>query len=405
MTTCALLAPARARVLLARSGDPIYDICNPPPVSLADGSEAAAPSPRAPFTDAQGSVQATPTSAYGVRSPGPVDPPLASGIHCARGAPRRAHHRHGRPRRRPQGVPGVRRTARLSGARTCPAAAAATTPLRCCPKKMGSRRRASSILTRASERSTATSARRESAPAAHPSPRNPSSSSDRILSWRQAIASAQPTSASASLDSLHHQRAGRIVSPRKSFGQISVASSALGAGAAAARPVTASPVLVEDSAFDASPVPPSPLARSASARKSAVVSVPSSLTHAASTPSGAARASLDRTAAPGPAARPSTASSGASSLRGTGTAPAASARPLASADARTANGRKAPSTAPKRTATDTRTDEKGGGLPKSGAPADQGEALRCRTCGGGSFTATVVQGQCRLGCSACGEEA
>lgn len=40
-TTCALFLPARSRQHLSAAEDPIYDICNPPPVTLVSRSEAA----------------------------------------------------------------------------------------------------------------------------------------------------------------------------------------------------------------------------------------------------------------------------------------------------------------------------------------------------------------------------
>jgi WD40 repeat protein len=46
-TTCAILAPTKARQMLGQSDDPIYDLCNPPPVTLLSRSESVASS-RAP---------------------------------------------------------------------------------------------------------------------------------------------------------------------------------------------------------------------------------------------------------------------------------------------------------------------------------------------------------------------
>ena len=47
IVTTALLAPTRLRSLLAQSGDPVYDICNPPPVTLLGRSDSVISS-RAP---------------------------------------------------------------------------------------------------------------------------------------------------------------------------------------------------------------------------------------------------------------------------------------------------------------------------------------------------------------------
>ncbi|KAF3908594.1 hypothetical protein ABW21_db0209698 [Orbilia brochopaga] len=40
IVTCALVAPTKTRQLLGHSGDPIYDLCNPPPVTLISRSES-----------------------------------------------------------------------------------------------------------------------------------------------------------------------------------------------------------------------------------------------------------------------------------------------------------------------------------------------------------------------------
>ncbi|KAF2873761.1 WD40-repeat-containing domain protein [Massariosphaeria phaeospora] len=57
LTTCAVFAPLKTRQLLSASEDPIFDLCNPPPVTLLSRAESVNSS-RAP-TDA-GSVQPTP---------------------------------------------------------------------------------------------------------------------------------------------------------------------------------------------------------------------------------------------------------------------------------------------------------------------------------------------------------
>jgi hypothetical protein len=43
-TTCAIIAPQETRILLGQSGDPIYDICNPPPVRLVEREGSVASS-------------------------------------------------------------------------------------------------------------------------------------------------------------------------------------------------------------------------------------------------------------------------------------------------------------------------------------------------------------------------
>ncbi|RMX73741.1 hypothetical protein D0869_13299 [Hortaea werneckii] len=63
ITTCVCTAPAKTRQLLALSEDPIYDLCNPPPVTLMSRAEQAqSETSSRPPTEA-GSAQATPADA------------------------------------------------------------------------------------------------------------------------------------------------------------------------------------------------------------------------------------------------------------------------------------------------------------------------------------------------------
>ena len=62
IVTTALLAPTRTKKLLAHSGDPVYDICNPPPVTLRSRSDSFVSSK--PPTEGSGDKAGTP----------PVDP-------------------------------------------------------------------------------------------------------------------------------------------------------------------------------------------------------------------------------------------------------------------------------------------------------------------------------------------
>lgn len=57
IVTTAVLAPTKTKQLLAQSGDPIYDVCNPPPVTLLSRTESVISS-RAP-TDSGASVKET----------------------------------------------------------------------------------------------------------------------------------------------------------------------------------------------------------------------------------------------------------------------------------------------------------------------------------------------------------
>jgi WD repeat-containing protein 44 len=53
-TTCAVLAPRETRILLGQSGDPIYDICNPPPVRLMEREGSIASSTK--WNDSESSI-------------------------------------------------------------------------------------------------------------------------------------------------------------------------------------------------------------------------------------------------------------------------------------------------------------------------------------------------------------
>ena len=60
ITTTVVFAPTKTRQLLSSSEDPVYDICNPPPVHLVSKTESIGSSK--PATE-PGSIQATPTTA------------------------------------------------------------------------------------------------------------------------------------------------------------------------------------------------------------------------------------------------------------------------------------------------------------------------------------------------------
>ncbi|KAF2104865.1 WD40 repeat-like protein, partial [Rhizodiscina lignyota] len=74
MTTGAILAPRKTRMVLSASEDPVFDLCNPPPVTLISrsesirtGSNASGPAPSGEPPDRNGdsSVQPTPATAEG----------------------------------------------------------------------------------------------------------------------------------------------------------------------------------------------------------------------------------------------------------------------------------------------------------------------------------------------------
>lgn len=64
ITTCVAFAPAKTRQVLGRSEDPIYDLCNPPPVTLMSTAERTQShsSSKPPTEDEESSVQKPATS-------------------------------------------------------------------------------------------------------------------------------------------------------------------------------------------------------------------------------------------------------------------------------------------------------------------------------------------------------
>ncbi|OJD29392.1 wd repeat domain-containing protein [Diplodia corticola] len=58
ITTCAILAPTKTRQLLSNSEDPVYDLCNPPPVTLVSRTESRS----SKQASEAGSLQGTPMS-------------------------------------------------------------------------------------------------------------------------------------------------------------------------------------------------------------------------------------------------------------------------------------------------------------------------------------------------------
>ncbi|KAF2806488.1 WD40 repeat-like protein [Mytilinidion resinicola] len=197
ITTCTTMAPLKTRQLLSTSEDPVYDLCNPPPVTLMSRADSLNSS-RAP-TDA-GSAQATPAAsdphfkrveespAYIARSSHPggniiVTADYTGSIKVFR-----------------QDCAYSKRLRALSNE--------AWETSSVFSKKIGSAPfgRPSSIATKASGRT-----RRDSTSTQPPS--------DRILSWRRDMEK------DGSFDSASGpKRKGRSVSPRKSLGAVSMGS-------------------------------------------------------------------------------------------------------------------------------------------------------------------------------------
>ncbi|KAL8668460.1 MAG: hypothetical protein Q9168_006906, partial [Polycauliona sp. 1 TL-2023] len=186
IVTSSLMAPTRTRQLLSGSGDPLYDLCNPPPVTLISRSESH--SSRAPTDNGNvdGSLIATP--AISASDFEKTNKPEESPAYIARSG-----HANGN----------IILTADYMGhikvfRQDCAYQKRLRNDANFSKKMLG---RANSVATRHSNRS-----HRDSLGS---NPQHPSS--DRILSWRQSIATNNP-----SLDSFRNPP-NRSASPRKSL--------------------------------------------------------------------------------------------------------------------------------------------------------------------------------------------
>lgn len=186
IVTSAIMAPTKTRQVLSASGDPLYDLCNPPPVTLISRTQSHAssiyPTEGSPLPD--NSIPPTPATPDVTRTTKPEESP-AYLARCAH----------------PDG--NIIVTADFMGhikvfRQDCAYQNRLRNNDSALSKKMLGR--TNSLATRSSKAS-----RRDSLQTGHPS-------SERILSWRQSI-----SSNNGSLDNfrLSHQRSS---SPRKSFG-------------------------------------------------------------------------------------------------------------------------------------------------------------------------------------------
>ena len=186
IVTTAIMAPIKTRQLLSASGDPLYDLCNPPPVTLISRSQSQTSSmpPTEDGRSPEVSIPATPATPDAIKATKPEESP-AYLARCA--------HTDGN----------IIVTADFDGhIKVFRQDCAYQNRLRnndatAFSKKMLGR--TNSVATRRSNRS-----RRDSLQAGQPS-------SDRILSWRQSI-----NSNNGSLDSFR-LKDRRSTSPRKSM--------------------------------------------------------------------------------------------------------------------------------------------------------------------------------------------
>ncbi|KAL8648881.1 MAG: hypothetical protein Q9210_004730, partial [Variospora velana] len=183
IVTTAVMAPARTRQLLSASGDPLYDLCNPPPVTLISRSESH--SSRAPTENGNTETPFPPTPAISTSDFDKSSKPEESPAYIARSA-----HPGGN----------IIVTADYMGhikifRQDCAYQKRLRNDVNFSKKMLG---RANSVATRHSNRSYRDSLASTSQ---HPS-------SDRILSWRQSVNN-------PSLDNFRHPT-NRSTSPSKS---------------------------------------------------------------------------------------------------------------------------------------------------------------------------------------------
>lgn len=197
ITTCVAFAPTKTRHLLARSEDPIYDLCNPPPVMLMSRAErgTSQSSSKAPTDSGMDSAQTTPAEADG-RFKRPEESPAYTA---------RLTHNGGNI------IVTADFTGRIKVFRQDCAWSKrkpdTDTVSVFSKRKLG---RTASVNTKASNRSLR-------------SERSHLGPSERILSWRAGIAS-NPSIANGSIRS-GRSNGNRSVSPRKSVGALSARSS------------------------------------------------------------------------------------------------------------------------------------------------------------------------------------
>lgn len=194
ITTCAILAPTKTRQFLGNSEDPIYDICNPPPVTLLSREESVYSSK--PPTE-NGSVQVPGAAADAALKKAESPAFIARSAHTGGQIIVTADYTGTIKVFRQDCAFGKRRTDSVE------------------TSSLISKRVNSTFGGRNTSVSTYKSGRlRHDSISTQPP-------SDRILSWRQSIQS------SASLDqgSSRNSHKGRSISPRKSLTQLSVASS------------------------------------------------------------------------------------------------------------------------------------------------------------------------------------
>ncbi|KAL9096956.1 MAG: hypothetical protein Q9165_000920 [Trypethelium subeluteriae] len=195
ITTTVIFAPTKTRQLLSSSEDPVYDICNPPPVQLVSKSDSF--SSTKPATET-GSIQATPTPAETSFKRPEENPAYLA----------RSQHRDGN----------IIITADYAGKIKVFRQDCAFQKRRSDNWETGSTfsKRVTSGLGR-----TASMKTHGSGHSRRNSNSIPASSSDRILSWRQTVTSSphidQPSPRQPN-------RQTRSISPRKSLGQFSTRS-------------------------------------------------------------------------------------------------------------------------------------------------------------------------------------
>ncbi|KAF2190282.1 WD40 repeat-like protein [Zopfia rhizophila CBS 207.26] len=196
ITTCAILAPLKTRQLLSNSEDPIFDLCNPPPITLFSRAESINSS--RPPTEA-GSAQPTPSATESTfKRVGESPAYLARSAHTDGNIIVTADYT-GSIKVFRQDCAYLKR---IRASDTWETSSVFS-------KKVGSKTgRPSSILSRGTGRT-----RRDSTSTQPPN--------DRIMSWRQDISHGSFDSVNGMGRSEH----GRSVSPRKGAGQVSLASS------------------------------------------------------------------------------------------------------------------------------------------------------------------------------------
>lgn len=256
IVTTALFAPKATRQLLSGSGDPIYDLCNPPPVVLMSADEAAASASQAAVSDAGSQEPQAPGM-----DKSPTSPNMAKKVEYSPAYLSRTAHPGGNiiVTTDDQGILKIFRQDCAHGKRRVETWETASNLSRRRNGVQGSGVGRTSSM-RSAQSSAAAHSRRGSVSTGPPTGKL---SSDMILSWRQDVEGGRPNSIASSIMSAP-VRSERSLSPAKA--NVRRSNTNLAAGARML-PYSATSPRIAPTRMAVSDVPDSPTSSVASRRR------------------------------------------------------------------------------------------------------------------------------------------